>query len=505
MQNYLLAHAQSGNEGLSESLNFTAPQMAGYARKRSHRTLPPLGGATYGLQSSGQTTTIRWRVSGDEFLDTSTVNIKFTVTNNNVEQPLVMVAPAYCFFRRLRVLVNGYPVEEIDDYHRTCALIDACSSRDAVYSQRVKQGWWFDIIGRNQAGSLVRDNSETFVVPLRGSGLMNNYGNRFLPLKYIPSIDLELEMCSLDECAYLLKPRAGAGNGTELTPANLVFSDFRLMFDTVMLDSGIEDQFYKHLEQGNTLDIAFATWRNSRQAMTPNDFFIQTTANVKSARSIFFSVIKKNESRPGNAADQDLDVLNVLVDTGLPAISFPTTGAAGQFYRHGLTDLDIQIGSNVYPDNKVSSSAEFYHYLSLAMNKHNSYDDTLGITWQEYNNDKSGVYTPNEGIFHTSDLALTDLGPYPQAPTITGTVGVGNAVTGFTNCYAAVRNYGSRFICGFNLERLLDLAYSGLDLNNEVIQIKGKCKDEVAQASIMLHYNSILRISRSTIDVLEKS
>jgi hypothetical protein len=130
--------------------------------------------------------------------------------------------------------------------------------------------------------------------------------------------------------------------------------------------------------------------------------------------------------------------------------------------------------------------------------------NSLGITYQEYNNDKSGPYTNGGGNFTTSDLALSDLGPYPVVP-----VAVAGAPPTL-NHYAAVRNYMSCFIVGFNLEKLLDMWASGLSLENEMVQIKGDCKQNVGatapvQASIMLHYNCVLRISRGQIDVLERA
>lgn len=500
MNNYLLSHANSGNEGLSESLNFTAPQMAGYARRRQHRTLPPLGGADYGLQGSGKTTTLRFRVSGDEFLDCSTMALKFKLVNSNQESPVWMSAPAYALFSRFRILVNGYTVEEIQDYHRTCSLIDACSSRGAVYEQRIRQGWWGDIVGRNSNGTNVTENEEVFVVPFRASGLFNNFGNKFLPLKYIPQLDIEIECAPLDEVVLALNPRATGNAAHDLKASDITITDVRLMYDSVMLDSSIEDQFYKHLEAGNTLDIPFASWRNTRQMLTPSSFAVQTSCNVKSARSIFFSVIKKNQAGAVAGEDIDVNVDATVAATGLAATMVPTTGGAGQFYRHGLRNLEIQIGSNVYPDSPVSNPSEFHHYLAIAWNKHHSYSDPLGIAWQEYNNDLSGPYLRGDGNFSTSDLALTDLGPYPTAPAKNGT-------NDNLNVYAAVRNYGSRFIVGFNLERLLDMWASGLSLENEIVQIKGDCKagHTNVQGSIMLHYNAILRIGRGVVDVLERA
>lgn len=515
MNNYLLAHASNGGEALSESLNFTAPTMAGYARRRSHRALPPLGGSEYGLQGSSRTTTMRFRISGDEFLDPSTLCLKFRVTNTNAGNQLIMVAPAYCFFRRMRVLINGYQVEEIDDYNRTCALVDACSDRNAVYAARVKQGFWNDQVGCNKVAGTVNDSTRTFVVPFRASGLFNNWGNKFLPMKYLPQVDIELETASLDDVALCLEPSALAGAGAttdnKLTAANIIIDDVRVMYDTVMLDSSIEDEFYKHLEAGNTLDIPFSTWRNTRQQMTPNNFSLQVAANVKSARSLFFSVIKKNNSDATAGSTEELwyspaasggnNALGIVPGKG------PTSAAAGIFYRHAINNFEVQVGNQTMPDSPITSLAEFYHYLQVAWNKHNSYSDPLGISYQEYRSDRTGDYTQTLGNVQSEDWGLNELGPYPVATTLIktdGTAATATANENILNVYKAVKNLNSKFIVGLNLERLLDLAYSGVDLANEVISIRGTCKDEVATASIMLHYNAILRIGRGTCDVLER-
>jgi hypothetical protein len=311
-------------------------------------------------------------------------------------------------------------------------------------------------------------------VPFRASGLFNNINNKFLPLKYIPQLEIEFELAGIDDFLLCLNPSSSATPAHRIAASDITVSDGRLLYDTILLDSGIEDKFYKHLEAGGTLDLPFSTWRNTRQVITNGSFAVQTAANVKSAKSVFFSVIKKNEQLIDGAADEDRDfnITSALATTGLAAVMQPTAGAAGMFYRNGLQNLELQLGSNIYPDSPVSSTAEFFHYLEVAWNKQNSYVDPIGITWQEYNNDKSGPYTPGEGNqFGTSDLALTDLGPYPVVPALTATP--------LLDHYAAVRNYGSRFICGFNLERLLDSFYSGISLENEVISVKADCKQNV--------------------------
>ena len=83
-----------------------------------------------------------------------------------------------------------------------------------------------------------------------------------------------------------------------------------------------------------------------------------------------------------------------------------TTGAAGLFYRHGIKYLDVQVGNLSYPDSPIFDLAEFYHYISAAMNKHMSYSDGLGITLTEYNNDFTGLfnYSKNQGKAANIDL-----------------------------------------------------------------------------------------------------
>lgn len=486
MNSYLLAHAEKGMDTLSESLRFEAPETALYVRRRHHRQNPPLGGSEYSPPGGGKTSVIKFRVSGDEFLDPSTLAVKFTIENKNTAQPLIHVAPMYCYFSRLRVLVNGYTVEEIQDFHRTCSLIDACSSRDGVYNQRTKQGWWMDAVGGDYNKGDDFDNNRSFVVPLRASGIFNNEGSKFLPLKYLPQVDIELEIAPIED--FLLMKKPDKDNGTELTASDIVIKNVKLFYDTIMLDSTVENGFYNHLEKGGTLDIPFSTWRNSRvQINNQTAFNVQALANVKSARSLFVSVIKQNDAPTGSA-----DATTITAQKRTP-------GAAGMFYKHGIKDLDIQVGNLSYPDSPISDLAEFYHYLSVAMNKHHTYSDPLGITITEYNNDLTGLYKYSASQGNAPNV---DVGAYPQGfvvgtPTEGTRVDVGQA----KDCY------GSRFIVGFNLEKLLDKWMTGVSLESEVVSVN--CRNCLAAAnaavSLMLHYNAVLRIGKNQVDLLERA
>jgi hypothetical protein len=502
MNNYLLAHADKGMDTLSESLRFEAPETALYVRRRHHRQNPPLGGSSYGPPGSGRTSVLKFRVSGDEFLDPSTLCVKFTVENKNTAQPLIFVAPMWCVFSRLRVLVNGFTAEEVQDAHRTASLIAACSPRDGVYNNRAKQGFWMDAVGQNSDPTNEDENVRSFCVPLIASGIFNNEGNKFLPLKYLPQVDIELEIAPIDDFLLMLKPdtgtiTSGVGANAAISASDIEIRNVKLFYDTIMLDSTVENSFYSHLEKGGTLDIPFSTWRNSRvQINNQTAFNVQALANVKSARSLYVSVIKQNAAPVGNA---DAATINAQLRT---------TGAAGMFYRHGIKDLDVQVGNLSFPDSPISDLAEFYHYLSVSMNAHHTYSNGLGITLTEYANDLTGLYNYSKNYGNASNI---DVGPYPQALSVknlsAATVAEGTSTDWRVDAVAAKNNYGSRFIVGFNLEKLLDKWMTGISLESEVVSVN--CRNcsaaQNAAVSLMLHYNAVLRIGKNQIDVLERA
>ena len=492
MNNYLLAHADKGMDTLSESLRFEAPETALYVRRRHHRQSPPLGGSEYGPQGGNKTSVIKFRISGDEFMDASTLCVKFEIENSNANQPLIHVAPMWCLFSRLRLLINGYTVEEIQDFHRTCSLIAACSPRDNVYNNRAKQGFWMDAVGQNSNPSSPEENVRSFCVPLIGSGLFNNEGNKFLPLKYLPTIDIELDIAPIED--FLLMKKPDTATGTAIAAGDITIRNVKLFYDTIMLDSSVENGFYSHLEKGGMLDIPFSTWRNTRvQINNQASFNAQLQANVKSARSLFVSVIKKNIAPVGNA------------DEATITSQQRTTGAAGMFYKHGIKNLDVQVGNLSYPDSPISDLSEFYHYLAVAMNKHHTYSDGLGITLTEYNNDLTGLYNYSKNYGNAANL---DLGAYP-VPLIARNLSSteGSATEFRIDAFAAKNNYGSRFIVGFNLEKLLDKWMTGTSLESEVINVN--CRNctsaEDSAVSLMLHYNAVLRIGKHQVDLLERS
>ena len=57
-------------------------------------------------------------MTGDQWLDPSTVQLQYTLVNENATQPLFLLGGPHTCFRRLRVLCGGAVVEVIDRCNR---------------------------------------------------------------------------------------------------------------------------------------------------------------------------------------------------------------------------------------------------------------------------------------------------------------------------------------------------------------------------------------------------
>ena len=113
------AHAQSVEDNLIDSLSFKLRPGASYVVDRRSVSYFPQGGNDY---SPNGVKVIKIQLTGDSWLDPSTVKLFFDITNNTTLTTNSKLQPvlsgAWGFFRRLRVLCGGQIIEDIDNYGR---------------------------------------------------------------------------------------------------------------------------------------------------------------------------------------------------------------------------------------------------------------------------------------------------------------------------------------------------------------------------------------------------
>ena len=110
------ATAQSVEDFLIDGLSFKLRPGASYITNRRSVSYFPQGGNQY---SPNGAKVIRLMLTGDSWVDPSTIRVMFNLVNNGtVNQKLYPVSGPWCFFRRLRVLCGGQLLEDIDYYNK---------------------------------------------------------------------------------------------------------------------------------------------------------------------------------------------------------------------------------------------------------------------------------------------------------------------------------------------------------------------------------------------------
>ena len=105
------SHAQSVEDNLIDSLSFKLKPGASYVTDRRSVTYFPQGGNSY---SSTGVKVIKILLTGDQWLDPSTVKIQFRFTNDHSTDALVpFTVGAHGFFRRFRLICGGQIVEDV--------------------------------------------------------------------------------------------------------------------------------------------------------------------------------------------------------------------------------------------------------------------------------------------------------------------------------------------------------------------------------------------------------
>ena len=111
------ATAQSVEDYLIDSLSFKLKPGASYITNRRGVTFFPHGGNAY---SPTGVKVIKIVLTGDSWLDPSTVRFQFALRNDNPLPAckLRTISGPWSFFRRVRILAGGQILEDMDEYNR---------------------------------------------------------------------------------------------------------------------------------------------------------------------------------------------------------------------------------------------------------------------------------------------------------------------------------------------------------------------------------------------------
>jgi len=348
------AHANSTEDYLIEGLSFKLAQGASYVTNRRSVSFFPSGSDTYGPTSG--TKVIKIRLNGTDWLDPSTVKIMFTLTNpaGTGAADMQFLSGPHAFFRRLRVVCGGQIVEDIDDYNRVCEMFNILQSKNVRENDEIEGTGRFD---GGAPETLPVGTSRRIGMKLC-SGLLNQ--SKMLPIRYCP-IELELELVNA-----VGDPQKGSIGWS--------ISDVQCKCDLVTLDNGLENSYSEHVLSGKALPINYSTYISQSQVVTDSTFNINVSRAVTRLKSIFMSM----DGAVGPTAERG----TVLK----PFNNFwhPMSSGTGVYDSTKELDIQVQVGSKLFPEYPIRSTAEAFSQLRKTMGIHQSPFHSLDLKGAEY-------------------------------------------------------------------------------------------------------------------------
>ena len=108
---------------LLHGLSYVEAAHAEYVKDRSGVTYFPTGGSSFGPNG---VRVLRFEIvsQADDFLDAGSLRVAFTLHNNDPAHPLTLLSmDPLTIFTRLRVLVKGQLIEDINYLNRTTEMV----------------------------------------------------------------------------------------------------------------------------------------------------------------------------------------------------------------------------------------------------------------------------------------------------------------------------------------------------------------------------------------------
>jgi hypothetical protein len=107
-----------GEDQLLSSLQFKLPPSASYIQERKLVSWFPSGASTF---SPNGVREARFAITGESWLDPASLRINLKIRNNS-GSPIQLASSAHALIRRMKLMIGGVTVEDIDHYSRVSTV-----------------------------------------------------------------------------------------------------------------------------------------------------------------------------------------------------------------------------------------------------------------------------------------------------------------------------------------------------------------------------------------------
>jgi hypothetical protein len=407
---------------LIDPLSFRLTKTASYITKRRSCTFHPQGSNIY--HPTTGTKLIKILLSGSDWLDPGTFRIMFDLKNDDGagNHNLYPVSGAWGFFSRMRILSSGQVLEDIDNYNSVHEMIECMSTTDNNdYGEGFGNYWRSESTPRtvstvNRSLTRIPPSSSMTVIFKPIAGLFQSV-RKFLPLQFMPiTIELSLVDNPLDPIIYTNV--ADPGDGTRI--ANSFYTNVtsnlwsilnvQAKCDLVTLDNSFEESFYKSISEGKPLNINYNTLISQMQTITGQvNLNVNVSRSLTRLKSVFVSLSKTlpevavgtfARTRGTQPGSKDWNTFYSPMFNEFDADA-KINSTNGEF------EMQLQIGSSLYPEYRIRSHAEAYYNLKKTLGIRSNVVHNFNIDGIEYRRDKFIIGIDTERVLEAGFSGLS--------------------------------------------------------------------------------------------------
>ena len=368
------SHAQSVDDHLIDSLSYKLKLGDSYVTDRRSVTYFPQGGNSY---SSNNVKVIKIMLTGDQWMDPSTLKLQFRLRNDATvvsgKQLVPFTVGPHQFFRRFRLICGAQVVEDIDNYNRTTEMFHMMQAENKRLNDAIEG--FGGTLTETPTGIAAGSERVGMFTPL--SGLLNQ--DKYLPIRYCP-IQLEFELVSSGGDAVRTKGAGGDENSLVWS-----ISDVQLKCDVISSDNALDNEYASHLLSRKSLQINFSSYATSVQTAGSTG---KQTVNLSRAltrmKSIFVSMFQAPTDRSGNVDNKTYNETNLFWHPMSGTYNATTGQYAPAYDSSKELSFTLQIGSNKFPEYPIQNAAEAYYQLRKSLGIHGSAFHSINIKGNEF-------------------------------------------------------------------------------------------------------------------------
>ena len=397
------AIANGIEDKLIDGLSFKMNPGASYVVDRRSVTFHPQGSNIYKTKEG--TKLIRILLTGDNWMDPSTLRVLFQLNNDESDTAKLLrpLSGPHAFFRRMRILVAGQLVEDIDQYNRIHEMMQffvAPDSRDNDAAEAFGFIHNKHVTYKNTTFPGIKPGQGLQVLFKPLSGLLNQ--NKMMPLRYAP-ITIELEL--VDNAEEPIWSNNIAGTDAIVAANNsLVWSinNVQVKVDMCTLDNALDNSYAQHLLSGKSLPISYNTFVSQMQTIAGQDKPLINVSRALTRLKGVFVTLHKDYTHSSRTALLGRKPWN---DFFSPAFAVNTDGVLTHD-SDGEFEFQLQIGSKLFPEYPIRSHNEAYYQLKKTLGVQASAVHNFDISATEYRDYKFILGTDCEKVL---DAGFTGL------------------------------------------------------------------------------------------------